>query len=161
MRVRELTSADWPAVEQIYAEGIAGRMSTFETAPPSWEAFDASRLRWGRLGAEREDGALSGWIAASPASSRACYSGVVEHSVYVASAQRGRGVGRALLQAFLTEARAHGAWTVQAALFPENDASVALHERAGFRQVGRRERIARLDGRWRDTVLYELRLPDR
>jgi phosphinothricin acetyltransferase len=149
---------DWPAVERVYAEGIASRLATFETETPDRGTFDGSRLPWGRLVAVTEDG-LAGWIAGMPTSSRRCYAGVVEHSVYVAAAARGRGLGRALLAAFLTEAARAGAWTVQGTMFADNAASVALHERAGFRLVGRRERIARLDGVWRDTVLYERRLP--
>jgi phosphinothricin acetyltransferase len=146
-------------VAAIYGEGIAERAATFETQVPSWEAWDAARLPWGRLVAD-EAGTVLGFVAASATSSRSVYAGVVEHSVYVARAARGRGHGAALLAAFLETARAHGVWTVQAGLFPDNAASIALHTRVGFRLVGRRERIARLDGVWRDTLLYELRLPD-
>lgn len=149
---------DWPAVERVYAEGIASRAATFETSAPDREAFDASRLPWGRLVVATEEGVV-GWIAGTPFSPRRCYAGVVEHSVYVAASSRGRGLGRSLLQAFLVEAQRAGAWTVQGTMFPENTASVSLHERLGFRLVGRRERIAQLDGIWRDTVLYERRLP--
>ena len=149
---------DWPAVERVYAEGIATRAATFETSAPDRETFDAARLPWGRLVVVTEDGVV-GWIAGTPISSRPCYAGVVEHSVYVAASSRGRGLGHSLLQAFLVEAQRVGAWTVQGTMFPENRASVSLHERLGFRLVGRRERIAQLDGVWHDTVLYERRLP--
>lgn len=157
--VREMTADDWPAVEAIYREGIAAGHATFEAEPPSWEAFDSGKLAPGRLVAV-DDGAVLGWVAASPVSSRAVDRGVVEHSVYVAGTARGRGVGTLLLDAFL---RAAGTWTVQSSIFPENVASLALHEAAGFRRVGHRERIARMTygpmaGEWRDTVLVERRL---
>jgi L-amino acid N-acyltransferase YncA len=152
-----MTKADWPRVEEIYAEGIASGDATFETAAPGWEEFDAGRLRDHRLVAV-EAGKIVGWAALSPTSPRACYAGVVEHSVYVAETARGRGVGRALMEALIAGADTAGLWTIQTSIFPENAASVALHERVGFRVVGRRERIANLDGVWRDTLLLELRL---
>jgi phosphinothricin acetyltransferase len=151
-----MTSEDWPAVEAIYAAGIATGEATFETAPPSWKEFDAGRLPDHRLVAV-EDGEVVGWAALSPTSSRPCYAGVVEHSVYVAEAARGRGVGRALMEELIAGADAARLWTIQTSIFPENVASVTLHERAGFRVVGRRERIAELNGAWRDTVLLERR----
>lgn len=165
LTVREMTADDWPAVEAIYREGIAAGHATFEAEPPSWEAFDSGKLAAGRLVAVDADGAVLGWVAASPVSSRAVYRGVVEHSVYVGCTARGRGVGTRLLQAFLGAAEAGGVWTVQSSIFPENVASLALHEAAGFRRVGHRERIARMTygpmaGRWRDTVLVERRLGD-
>jgi phosphinothricin acetyltransferase len=156
--IRPLTRADWPAVERIYAEGIATRDATFETDPPTWEEFDRSRLAGHRLVAI-DDGEVVGWAALSTTSSRACYSGVVEHSVYVAEDARGEGVGRALLLALIASADAAGIWTIQTSIFPENEVSLGLHESVGFRVVGRRERIAQLDGVWRDTVLLERRSP--
>lgn len=156
--LRAMREPDWPEVAAIWAEGIATGHATFETEPPTWEAFDASRRREGRLVAS-VDSALVGWAALSPVSSRACYLGVVENSVYVASAARGRGVGSQLMEALVDAARAAGIWTIQTSVFPENAASLALHARAGFRVVGRRERIAQLDGVWRDTLFLELRLP--
>jgi L-amino acid N-acyltransferase YncA len=149
---------DWPTVEAIYAEGIATGDATFETAAPSWEEFDAGRLSDHRLVAV-EEGRIVGWAALSPTSARPCYQGVVEHSVYVAETARNRGVGRALMEALVTGADAAGLWTIQTSIFPENAASLALHERVGFRVVGRRERIAQLDGAWRDTLLLERRSP--
>jgi L-amino acid N-acyltransferase YncA len=151
-----MTPADWTAVESIYADWIATGDATFETSPPSWEEFDASRLPGHRLVAV-ERGEVVGWAALSPTSSRACYAGVVEHSVYVAKGARGRGVGRKLIEALIAGADAAGLWTIQTSIFPENKASLALHERVGFRVVGRRERIAKLDGVWRDTILLERR----
>ena len=152
-----MTSGDWPEVEEIYAEGIASGDATFETATPSYGEFDASRLRDHRLVAV-ENGRVVGWAALSPTSSRECYAGVAEHSVYVAGSARGRGIGRRLMQALLASADAGGIWTIQTNVFPENAATVALHERVGFRRVGRRERIAQLDGVWRDTLLLERRV---
>jgi phosphinothricin acetyltransferase len=155
--IREMEEADWPRVREIYAEGIASGDATFETEPPGWPEFDAGRLPTHRLVAV-EGGVVVGWAALSPTSPRACYAGVVEHSVYVAGTHRGQGIGQALLEALLADAESAGLWTVQTSVFPENAASVALHERVGFRVVGRRERIAELDGVWRDTLLLERRL---
>ncbi len=156
MEIRALTPEDWPEVRAIYVEGIATGDATFETAPPSWEEFDSGRLRDHRLVATDESG-IVGWAALSPTSARACYSGVVEHSVYVAEHARGGGVGRALMEALLASADGAGLWTIQTSIFPENAASIALHERLGFREVGQRERIAQLHGVWRDTLLLERR----
>ena len=148
--------SDWPAVRDIYEQGIATRLATFETAAPSWEDWDARHLTDLRLVAE-DDGEVLGWAALSPTSARACYAGVAEESVYVSESARGRGIGSALLTELLDRADEAGFWTIQTSIFPENAASIALHERCGFRVVGTRERIARLDGAWRDTVLLERR----
>ncbi|HTG17690.1 MAG TPA: GNAT family N-acetyltransferase, partial [Blastocatellia bacterium] len=139
----------------IYEEGIATGLGTFETAAPSWEQWDAARLPHSRFVA-REQGVI-GWAALSPVSQRSCYAGVAEVGVYVAAAARGQGVGRALLEALIDSSEAHGIWTLQGATIAENAASLALQARCGFRVIGRRERIARLDGVWRDTVLTERR----
>ncbi|MFD1861090.1 N-acetyltransferase family protein [Aeromicrobium camelliae] len=159
--IRPMEASDWPAVETIYAEGIASGNATFESAPPSWERFDASRIAAGRLVAELDD-TVVGWVAASLVSPREVYRGVVEHSIYVAGETQGHGVGRALLDAFIEATEAAGIWTIQSVIFPENTASWHLHERAGFRVVGTRERIAQMTygsraGQWRDTVLIERR----
>jgi L-amino acid N-acyltransferase YncA len=154
--LRPLTEDDWAAVADIYWDGMRDGLATFETEVPSWETWDAAHLPEHRLVAELL-GEIVGWAALSPASSRRCYAGVAENSVYVARAARGRGVGRALLQRLLGDADAAGIWTIQTSIFPENRASLALHERCGFRVVGTRERIARRDGVWRDTVLLERR----
>ncbi|MGV9768852.1 N-acetyltransferase family protein [Microbacterium sp. NPDC003461] len=156
-----MTPGDWPEVERIYQAGIDTGDATFETRTPTWEAFDASRLAHPRLVAEVE-GDVAGWVAASAVSARPVYRGVVEHSVYVDPAARGRGVGRALLEAFIAAAEAAGIWTIQSSIFPENVASLRLHAAVGFRQVGRRERIAQAAagphvGEWRDTILIERR----
>jgi phosphinothricin acetyltransferase len=157
LRLRDLVPGDWPDVERIYAEGIATRLATFETATPSWQEWDAGHLAAPRLVAMLGT-AMAGWAALSPVSRRAVYRGVAEVSVYVADSARRRGVGRALLGALLERSGAAGLWTLQATIFAENLPSIRLHEEAGFRLVGRRERIAQLDGRWRDTVLYERRV---
>jgi L-amino acid N-acyltransferase YncA len=157
--IRPMTARDWSAVEAIYAEGIATGHATFETDTPSFEAFDARHHRQHRFVAV-EHGTIVGWAALAPTSSRACYAGVAEHSVYVSADMRGRGVGRALMRALLESADAGGIWTIQTSIFPENEPSLALHEKLGFRVVGRRERIAQLDGVWRDTLLLERRRRD-
>jgi phosphinothricin acetyltransferase len=158
MDIRPLVSTDWPDIARIYAEGLAGGVATFETDVPSWDTWDAVHLPAPRLVADR-DGAVVGWVAVSRVSRRPAYRGVVEHSVYVDQGVRRSGVGRALLDALVAEAPHHGIWTIQTSIIDANEASLALHEAAGFRVVGRRERIARLDGAWRDTLLLELRLP--
>jgi phosphinothricin acetyltransferase len=152
---------DWPQVEAIYREGIDGGNATFEADPPTWESFDTGKVAV-RLVAVDDEGLVIGWAAASPVSSRPVYQGVIEHSVYVAESAQGRGVGSDLLAAFLAAAEAAGYWMVQSSIFPENVASMTLHERAGFRVVGRREAIALMRygphaGQWRDTVLVEWR----
>jgi len=151
----------WSAVEAIYAAGIASGHATFESEPPSWERFDATRLPDHRVVAVA-DGRVVGWAAASPVSDRCVYAGVVEHSVYVDPAVQGRGVGRLLLEALVESTEAAGIWTIQSGIFPENSASLALHHAAGFRTVGTRERVGRMTygpmrDRWRDVVFIERR----
>jgi phosphinothricin acetyltransferase len=160
-RLVPLTAAHWPAVQRIYAEGIAGGHATFETEPPSWEAFDASRLADHRIVALLGD-TVVGWVACSPTSARAVYRGVVEHSVYVAGPASGRGVGRRLLHRLAASTEAAGIWTIQSGIFPENAASLALHHACGFRRIGVRSRVGLMRsgpcaGRWRDVVLVERR----
>ena len=152
-----MTPDDWPAVAAIYAEGLETGVATFETELPTWQRWDTSHLPAPRLVAEEH--VVAGWVAASPISSRPCYRGVVEHSVYVAAAARGRGTGRKLLEALVAAAPERGIWTIQTAIMAANEQSLALHRACGFREVGRRERIAQRDGVWHDTVLLELRLP--
>ncbi|UXM93041.1 GNAT family N-acetyltransferase [Paenarthrobacter sp. JL.01a] len=158
---RRMEHADWPAVEAIWAAGIASGHSTFEPAPPSWEDFDATRHPQLRLVA-KDHGNIVGWVAASPVSSRTVYRGVVEHSIYIAQEARGRGYGAQLLDAFVRRTEEEGIWTIQSNIFPENAASIALHQRHGFTVVGTRQRIGLMSygpaaGSWRDTVLLERR----
>jgi L-amino acid N-acyltransferase YncA len=156
--IRALEDWDWPAVKAIYEAGIATGNATFETEAPHWEAWDTSHLPGHRLVAVR-DGRVLGWAALSTVSERCCYAGVAEESVYVAPEAQRRGVGRALLERLLADADAGGIWTVQTGIFPENTASVALHAQCGFRIVGLRERLGRLNGEWRDVLLLERRAP--
>ena len=155
--VRALLPEDWSAVADIYWDGARAGLATFETEVPSWAEWDAAHLPAHRLVAERF-GEVVGWAALAPTSMRRCYAGVVENSVYVARHAQGGGVGRRLLEALIAGARVAGIWTIQTSIFPENRASLALHERCGFRVVGVRERIAKRDGIWRDTVFLEVRL---
>jgi phosphinothricin acetyltransferase len=160
--IEPMAEGDWPAVAAIYREGIATGNATFAAAPPdSWQSWRAGKINACSIVA-RGEGTIMGWAAVSPTSGRACYAGVVEHSLYVAEAARGLGVGSALLAALIQITEAHGIWMLQSSIFPENQASLALHERHGFRVVGRRARIARMEygpwaGRWRDTLLLERR----
>jgi L-amino acid N-acyltransferase YncA len=155
MRIEVLTPDDWSAVRAIYEEGIATGHGTFETVAPSWEQWHEARCSHSRLVAR--DGIVLGWTALTPVSQRACYAGVAEVGVYVTASRRGQGIGRALLNALIESAEAHGIWTLQAATFPENAASLALQRSCGFREIGFRERIASHYGIWRNTVLMERR----
>jgi phosphinothricin acetyltransferase len=158
MEIHPLRADDWPAVRAIYQAGIATGDATFETALPDWEGWDAAHLAQHRLVA-RHDGRVVGWIALAPVSDRCAYAGVAEDSIYVAPDAQGRGVGRALLAAVVASAERDGIWTVQTGIFPENQASVRLHQACGFRVVGVRERLGQLHGRWRDVLLLERRSP--
>jgi len=156
VEIAPLRADDWASVREIYREGIATGNATFETDAPSWEAWNAAHLAIGRLLA-RIDGRIAGWIALSPVSERCVYAGVAELSVYVASSARGHGVGKALLEAAIADAERAGIWTLQSGTFPENAASIALQKACGFREVGRREGLGKMNGRWRDVVLLERR----
>jgi L-amino acid N-acyltransferase YncA len=154
--VGPLSADDWPAVRETYLEGISTGDATFETSAPDWETWNARHLPCCRLLARAGEEVL-GWAALGPVSARAVYVGVAEVSVYVAARARGRGVGFRLLSALVAASEQNGIWTLQASIFPENLASIALHQRAGFRVVGTRRRIGSMGGRWRDTVLMERR----
>jgi L-amino acid N-acyltransferase YncA len=156
VRLRPLVAGDWPAVRRIYGEGIATGNATFETEPPDWSAWNAAHLAEARFVAER-GASVVGWAALSPVSSRCVYRGVAEVSVYVAEAARGAGVGRILLRALIEASESAGIWTLQAGIFPENEASAGLHRALGFRLVGVHERLGVMHGRWRDVALYERR----
>lgn len=150
----------WESVRAIYGEGIATGNATFETELPSWEKWDAGHRQDCRLiavdaAAGRQN--ILGWAALSPVSARRVYAGVAEVSVYVSTATRGRGVGKALLQALIDSSETSGIWTLQAGIFPENTPSIALHKSRGFREVGARHRIGKLGDIWRDVMLLERR----
>jgi L-amino acid N-acyltransferase YncA len=153
VEIRDLRPGDWPEVARIFEEGIRAG-GTFATAAPSWERWDESHTL--RLVAEA-DGKVVGWAAVEPVSRREVYRGVVRSAVYVTESARGQGVGRALMGALIARAENEGIWTIEAAMFPENEASVALHLALGFRIVGVRERLGRRDGEWRDVLLLERR----
>jgi L-amino acid N-acyltransferase YncA len=150
-----MTPQDWGAVRAIYLEGIATGNATFATSAPDWEEWDSNHLRVCRL-VVRSGGVL-GWVALSPVSERCVYRGVAEVSIYVAEHARGRGIGAVLLPALIQESERAGIWTLQAGIFPENDASIRLHKQAGFRVVGVREKLGCMGGRWRDVILMERR----
>jgi L-amino acid N-acyltransferase YncA len=154
--VRDLRPGDWPEVARIFEQGIATGNATFETEVPSWEAWDEAHLGEHRFVAER-DGRVSGWIALAPVSPRACYAGVAEVSTYVGEEARGEGIGAQLLAAAIESSERAGLWTLQTGVFPENDASLRLLSRFGFRALGTQQRIGRLHGVWRDVVLLERR----
>ncbi|MFD6026806.1 GNAT family N-acetyltransferase [Streptomyces griseoluteus] len=158
-RIAALGAEHAEQVLEIYRFGIDEGHATFETTAPSWEEFDATRLRQHRHVALDDSCRVLGWVAAVPVSDRCAYAGVVEHSVYVHPEARGRGVGWSLLRALFGSTEAAGVWTIQSGIFPENTSSLALHQRAGFRVVGTRERIGRHRGVWRDVVLVERRSP--
>lgn len=154
--IEPLQATDWPQVRAIYLEGIATGQATFQTTAPDWPEWDAGHLPQCRLVARVGENVL-GWAALSPTSKRACYAGVAEVSVYIAASARGQGVGKALMTALVEDSERLGIWMLYSAIFPENAASVRLHLQHGFREIGRRERIAKLHGVWRDTVLLERR----
>ena len=163
--IRVMTPDDYPAVAKIYEEGIATGNATFQTKAPAWASWDKDHLAYGRLIAENTDDTsrynregVVGWAALVPVSGRCVYAGVAELSVYVSENARGLGVGRFLMEKLIEESEINGLWTLQAGIFPENEGSVILHEKTGFRRIGYRERVGQMsDGRWRDTLLFERR----
>jgi L-amino acid N-acyltransferase YncA len=155
LKVEAMSPRDWPDVRAIYEQGIATGLGTFETAAPCWEEWNAARLTHSRFVARAP--AIVGWAALTPVSRRRCYAGVAEVGIYIAASARGRGVGLALLRALIDSAEAHDIWTLQGVTIAENAASLALQAKCGFRVVGRRERIGKLNGTWRDTILTERR----
>ncbi|HEX8089053.1 MAG TPA: GNAT family N-acetyltransferase [Blastocatellia bacterium] len=154
--IETMRACDWERVREIYVEGIATGHATFETEAPGWDTWSRAHLPLGRLVA-RNALSVIGWAALSPASSRCAYAGVAEVSVYVSETMRGKGVGRRLLMKLIEESERGGIWTLQAGILPENMASLELHKSCGFREVGRRERLGKLNGVWRDVVVLERR----
>ena len=157
MIIRSMRKEDWLFVAGIYQQGLDSNMASFQTECPPYEAFDASHLSFCRLVMQEQD-KLIGWTALSLYSSRFVYRGVAELSIYLAQEARGKGLGLGLLEALIEESEKEGIWTLQAGILSDNSASVRLHEKAGFRLVGKREQIAQdRTGKWRDTFLYERR----
>ena len=156
VQIRAMTVEDWEPVRAIYLAGIATGQATFETEAPTWTSWNKSHLPAPRLVAISTE-AIGGWAALSPVSARPVYAGVAEVSVYIAEQMRGAGLGGLLLKALVEESEENGIWTLQASTFPENVASISLHNSYGFREVGRRQRIAKMKGVWRDTLLFERR----
>ena len=154
--IEQMVAADWPAVRAIYVEGIATGNATFERSAPEWEAWHAAHMQQCRLVA-RLHGDVAGWAALTPVSGRCVYAGVAEVSVYVAKNMRGRKIGQRLLASLVAESEKHGLWMLQAGIFPENVASIEMHKRCGFRVVGVREKLGKMDNLWRDVVLMERR----
>jgi len=157
LNIREMKPEDWQIVRSIYEEGIATELATFETQSPEWEKWDKAHIQTCRLVAEEYSLGIVGWAALSPVSNREVYSGVMEVSVYVAQASRGKGIGKKLLQRLIKDSEANGIWTLQSAILSENEASIRLHLISGFRLVGKRERLGKLNKQWRDVVLMERR----
>ena len=158
--IEKMTPEDWETVRAIYLEGIATRNATFETDAPGWEKWDRNHMQDCRLVARkggRPFERVVGWAALSPVSGRCVYAGVASLSIYVAEAARGQGVGKALLQTLIEASEQQGIWTLEAGIFPENTASIALHTSCGFREIGRRERIGQMAGVWRDVIFMERR----
>lgn len=156
MHVRQMTSDDWAKVSHIYAEGITTGFATFEQDVPDYDQWDQAHIRSCRLVAE-EEGIIHGWAALSPVSSRCVYGGVAEVSVYVGTKSRGKGVGKLLLEELISQSENAGFWTIQSGIFPENEASISLHKKVGFRYIGKRERVGKLHGVWKDNLLFEKR----
>jgi L-amino acid N-acyltransferase YncA len=154
--IDEMRPEDWQQVRSIYLEGIATENATFETDAPQWEHWNRTHLQFARL-VVREGEIILGWAALSPVSTRAVYAGVAEVSLYVSARQRGKGIGRWLLTHLIEESEKNGIWTLQAGIFPENMASIVLHQKCGFREVGRREKLGNLNGIWRDVMILERR----
>jgi phosphinothricin acetyltransferase len=156
MSFDKMLPEDWEAVKQIYEEGIATGQATFQQQAPGWDEWNNDHLKHSRIVA-RENGQVLGWAAVTAVSGRCVYAGVGEVSVYVSTKARGKGLGKQLLQKLIEESEANNIWTLQAGIFPENIASIKIHENRGFRVVGRRERIGQMNGVWRDTILMERR----
>jgi L-amino acid N-acyltransferase YncA len=157
MTVKPLEEAHYPVVKKIYEMGIATGHATFQAEAPGWESWDRSHRKTCRLVMTDEQDQVIGWAALTPVSDRCVYGGVAEVSVYIDSRFRGKGIGKKLLESLIHESEKENLWTLQAGIFPENKASIALHEQCGFRQIGYREKIGQMKGLWRDTILMERR----
>ena len=157
MKFRELIAQDWQQVKEIYEEGIATGNATFQSAAPDWDEWDQSHVKNSRIVAVDDASNILGWAALTPVSSRCVYAGVAEVSVYVSDKARGKGIGKSLLKELIHQSEQNGFWTLTAGIFPENEASLKIHQQAGFKVLGIRERIGKMNGEWRNTVLLERR----
>lgn len=155
--IREMLPTDGKRVLEIFQQGIDGGNATFDRDAPTWESWDMNFFRTCRWILEDENENTVGWTALKPVSYRDCYSGVAEVSIYIDNAHQGKGLGTVLMKKLILDSEEHGFWTLQSGIFPENSASIAVHQKLGFRTVGTRERIAKMDGRWRDILLMERR----
>lgn len=153
---RKMLASDWEMVSKIYAEGIATGFATFETETPTYESWNVAHMSSCRIVAIENEKIL-GWVALSPVSSRCVYGGIGEVSVYVGINNRSKGIGRLLMKKLIQESEAEGLWTIQSGIFPENKSSIELHKKLGFRYIGKRERIGKLHGEWKDNLLFERR----
>ena len=156
MKIREMSKADWQAVSRIYENGIATGIATFETSIPSYDSWNNAHMQKCRLVCTEEE-KIQGWVALSPVSSRCVYGGIAEVSVYVADDSRSKGVGKLLMKNLIAKSEAEGLWTIQSSIFPENERSIKLHEKMGFRYIGKREKVGKLHGIWKDNLLFERR----
>lgn len=154
--IRTMSPSDWESVSSIYKQGIDTGFATFETNVPTYESWDSAHMKSCRLVAT-ENKIVIGWAALSPVSSRCVYGGIGEISVYIASTSRGKGVGKRLMKALILESESEGLWTIQSGIFPDNKGSIELHKKMGFRFIGKRERVGRLHGEWKDNLLFERR----
>ena len=154
--IREMLQSDCDCVLGIYRMGLETRNATFETKVPTWQEWDSKHLQHSRIVSE-ENGIISGWAALSPFSTREVYRGVAEVSIYIANSFRGRKIGSELMEKIIISSEQNGIWTLVSSVFPENEATIRLHSKFGFRVIGKRERIAQLEGKWRDTILMERR----
>jgi L-amino acid N-acyltransferase YncA len=157
MKFKELDKDYWSAVRDIYEEGIATGNATFQSSAPTWDEWNSSHAEKARIIAVDDNGEVLGWAALTPLSGRCVYAGVGEVSVYVSANARGKGVGKALLNELIRQSEENGFWTLTAGIFPENEASLKIHRNAGFKVLGIREKIGKMNGQWRDTVLLERR----
>ncbi|SEW05419.1 phosphinothricin acetyltransferase [Chryseobacterium wanjuense] len=156
MEITAIVKEHYPNISRIYKEGIETGHATFETTVPEWEDWDKSKLKHSRLAAIVDD-TVVGWAALSPVSNRCVYEGVAEVSIYISNMHKGKGIGTALISKLIDDSEANGIWTLQSGMFPENEATVALHQRFDFRLVGYREKIGKLGNTWRDTIIMERR----
>tara|TARA_R110002051_G_scaffold183009_3_gene252506 strand:- start:348 stop:848 length:501 start_codon:yes stop_codon:yes gene_type:complete len=154
--IRKMSATDWDSVAGIYKEGIATGFATFETTVPSFETWDKAHMNSCRL-VEKISNTILGWVALSPVSNRCVYGGVAEVSVYISKASRGKGIGKLLLKHLIDASEQDGIWTLQSGIFPTNHGSIKVHEAVGFRRIGTRERVGKLNGTWIDNVLFERR----